>query len=84
MLVEGEWNVELHNDVYIRRRTFVDNVSRSPLCEVSISVSAIGEPQRSALSKVRKGTVCLNIFGNALLGLQNDSNNVLLTPIAIF
>jgi hypothetical protein len=84
IFVEGEWTVALQGSMFILRRPFLNNTSRSPLCEVSISSTSISEQHKLVISSARNKPIRLSVFGNNLLGMQGNAKTVVVTPIAVY
>jgi hypothetical protein len=88
ILVDGNWSIQLKNDFYIFRKSFVEKVSDSPICEFKLPKSAIIAESKSvvddALSSSKGANIKIGIFGSVTSSVPGSLGKVTLDPIAVY
>ena len=84
VLVKGLWTVTESAEAFVFRRPFVENVVASPVCQFSLARALFLPEELTLLEGMTDRELPLIVFGNTLTGITDESQIILLTPIAVY
>jgi hypothetical protein len=88
IIVVGNWSIQLRNDIYTFKRSFIDQISESPTCEFKLPKSFIIPESKLIIDDtVNSGkgtTIKLGVFGTVTSSVTGKTGKVALDPIAVY